>query len=228
MSHKGIVDKYTVSYSRPIGRGAFGIVYKGINNDTGEIIAAKQLIIDGNEDMLKMAKQEMEFVRSLQNHKHIVKLYGHYFTSDLGWIFLEFCNLGNLNVYLKNYPNLDIERKVQNIQQLASAVEFMHGQNSPIIHRDIKPENILLKQEHGEDIVKLADFGVSRLLDENTMMSTNCGSQYFMAPELSVDSARIKYDASVDVFALGLVNMVLLQSASHPDLLPLSGNCLIL
>ena len=106
--------------------------------------------------------------------------------------------------------------------QSASAVEFMHGQNPPTIHRDIKPENILLKKEAGENTVKLSDFGVSRI-SEDTMMSTHCGSHYFMAPELSAETANIKYDSSVDVFALGLVYLVIFQSECYRDLLPLSG-----
>ena len=114
MSHetvKGTVDKYIITFSPPIGRGAFGTVHEGIDNDTGDKIAAKQLIIGGNEHMLKTARQEMQLIRNLQNHDNIVKLYGHYFTSELGWIFLEYCDLGNLNVYLKERPKLNMKEK---------------------------------------------------------------------------------------------------------------------
>ena len=108
---KGTVDKYTIIFNPPIGRGAFGTVHEGLDNDTGEKIAAKQLIIGGNADMLRAVRREMQLVRDLQNHDNIVKLHGHYFTSELGWIFLEYCDLGNLNAYLKERPKLNMKEK---------------------------------------------------------------------------------------------------------------------
>ena len=51
------------------------------------------------------------------------------------------------------------------MHQSSSAISFMHGHNPPIIHRDIKLENMLMKRESGQDIVKLADFGASRIYD---------------------------------------------------------------
>ena len=199
-SVRGTVDKYDIIFSPPIGRGAFGTVHEGKDTDTGEKIAAKQLIIGGNADMLKTARQEIQLIGDLQNHDNIVKLLGHYFTAELGWIFLEYCDLGNLNFYLMERPNLGMEGKVRIMHQSACAVRFMHSQNPSIVHRDIKPENILLKQVNGEDTVKLSDFGMSKITNDNSMMSTQCGSQFFMAPEILVESEEVKYDASVDVF----------------------------
>ena len=109
------------------------------------------------------------------------------------------------------------------MHQSASAVQFMHNQNPSIIHRDIKPANILLKRENGNDIVKISDFGVSRFFKENSIMSSEFGTPYFMAPELSIDRERKQYDSSIDVFALGLVFLVVLQSDQYSDFRPLSG-----
>jgi serine/threonine protein kinase len=53
------------------------------------------------------------------------------------------------------------------------------------LHRDIKPENLLLSsQELGVSSLKIADFGLARLLDENSLASTTCGTPGYVAPEV--------------------------------------------
>ena len=114
--------------------------------------------------------------------------------------------------------------------EVTSAVAYMRRQNPPIINRDIKLLNILLKKEDDEIIVKLADFGDSKTCGSGStlehkfyqrrLMDTECGTPYFMAPEITM---HLKYDASVDTFALGLVHLVILQSGKNQILIPLSG-----
>ena len=80
-----------------------------------------------------------------------------------------------------------------------------------------------MTSQGGEDVVKLTDFGLSKVFrDKNTSsfsalfrgnaqnMTTICGSDYFMAPELLAEQT-LEYDSSIDVFALGLVHMVVLD-----------------
>ena len=225
MSNKDIVgpiDKYIITFTPPIGQGGFGTVHKGVNSETGVKIAAKQIVFKGNKRRRKLVEKEMELTKQIPDHKHIVKAYGHYLTSDLGWIFLEYCNLGDLDAYLKKSVRLDIKSKVKIMYQSASAVQFMHSLDPQIIHRDIKPENILLKREKGDIIVKFSDFGLSRLYYDGSKMTTYCGTRHYMAPELHSDFPR--YESSVDIFSLGLVILVVLQSEIYSDLLPLSGN----
>ena len=51
------------------------------------------------------------------------------------------------------------------MQQCTSAVAYMHRQKPAIIHMDIKPENILIKKESHDHVVKVFDFGVSKIYD---------------------------------------------------------------
>jgi serine/threonine protein kinase len=85
------------------------------------------------------------------------------------------------------------------------------------VHRDLKPENLLmLSPTPGTpeyDMVKIADFGLSSLgntHDESGQLSTVCGTPDYIAPEIVIIAAegqhsRRKYDAKVDVWAIGVI-----------------------
>ena len=200
--------------------------------------AAKQILYSQhgtiNTDMRDMAKRELKIIQDLQSHPNIVRIYDHIMQQKTCWIFLEYCDLSNLKVYLIKNKDLSMLDKLKIMSQSASAVAFMHNQTPPIIHRDIKLENILMKREGLEDVVKITDFGVSKICDEQQTLSqalkhgqvltTTCGSSYFMAPEFYAESdGGTLYDSSIDVYSLGLVFLVLLDNKLFPDLIPLSG-----
>ena len=108
---------------------------------------------------------------------------------------MEFCNLGDLSVYLDEHKGMNLISKVKILEQSASALAFMHRQEPPIIHRDLKLQNILMTSLGGEDVVKLTDFGLSKVFsnkhtsslstvfNRGKYMATACGSEFFMAPE---------------------------------------------
>lgn len=86
--------------------------------------------------------------------------------------------------------------------QLLLGLEYLHSKN--IIHRDIKPANILLVSDNkGDSRVKLADFGLSKLVTESKLALTKCGTNKFMAPEV-VSSDRKSYSSQIDVWSLGI------------------------
>ncbi|KAA0191540.1 hypothetical protein HAZT_HAZT004594 [Hyalella azteca] len=95
--------------------------------------------------------------------------------------------------------------------QLALAIEHLHQQG--ITHRDIKPENILLATEDVRSCVKLSDFGLSKLTADASMMSTFCGTQMYIAPEL-LDINQRAYTNKVDLWSFGVVVFVCL--AGYP------------
>lgn len=72
-----------------------------------------------------------------------------------------------------------------------------------IVHRDIKPENILLADK--ELSVKLADFGLAKIIGEESFTTTLCGTPSYVAPEILENSKHRKYTRAVDVWSLGVV-----------------------
>lgn len=76
------------------------------------------------------------------------------------WFVTDFCDGGNLNVYLlSRKPSRRINASF--MLQLGSALAFLH--RNRIIHRDLKPDNILISQGPAEPTLKVADFGLSKV-----------------------------------------------------------------
>lgn len=76
-----------------------------------------------------------------------------------------------------------------------------HDRN--IVHRDIKPENILLVDLDLN--VKLADFGLAKIIGEESFTTTLCGTPSYVAPEILTDNKQRKYTKAVDIWSLGVV-----------------------
>jgi len=71
----------------------------------------------------------------------------------------------------------------QYTKAMIDAISYCHDKD--IVHRDLKPENLLLSDNSiSEANIKVADFGLARLLDEDTLASTTCGTPGYVAPEV--------------------------------------------
>lgn len=89
---------------------------------------------------------------------------------------------------------------------IVDAIRYCH--NSAIVHRDLKPENILFSEKDPESTVKIADFGLARVLEsKNQLMSTVCGTPAYLAPEIISNE---KYGPACDCWSLGVILYVLL------------------
>lgn len=100
------------------------------------------------------------------------------------------------------------------MKQILSGIEHLHDKN--IGHRDLKPENLLLSSKEKDAVVKLADFGFSKQVDENDQFSGFVGTPPYMAPELVVlRRTHGKYGKEVDMWAAGVILYILL-SGFHP------------
>ena len=126
---------------------------------------------------------------------------------------MEMCELGDLGDHFKkSLPSLN--QKVDLMEQICNGLHHLHSQTPPIVHRDLKPQNLLVASEAGLPVVKLADFGLARFVDQ-TMLESLCGTPMYMAPEILPNRVfvfdEVSYTKEVDVFSLGLIFQAMLR-----------------
>ncbi|KAL5357393.1 kinase-like domain-containing protein [Aspergillus floccosus] len=206
-----------------IGKGAFATVYKLATKQQGIVYAAKELdkrrfmkngILDQKVD------NEMKIMRDLK-HPNIVQYVDHHEHDRWIYIIMEYVPGGELSTYLQSTGKLpeDMVRPVA--RQILHALHYLHKRK--ITHRDIKPDNILIASLDPLK-VKLSDFGLSKVVQEETFLKTFCGTLLYCAPEVYPDyenywrgevrkrrrlgdppPKKSPYDQSVDMWSLGAV-----------------------
>ena len=147
------------------------------------------------------------------NHLNIIKMIDFKEDSDYNYCIYDYCNGGNLSVYLKylkeNNKSFSEGEAQYIIKQLVEAVKYLH--NKRIVHRDIKPENILIYYDSEEDLlkkniikakIKLAGFYVSSPLEKGKFLDTMVGTFGYMSPEII--SCNL-YNEKTDLWNLGIV-----------------------
>ena len=213
---------YKVDFMEELGRGAFGTVYKSYaQNDT--VVAVKRIRSSSEEEAFKFHYLKE---KGLQANEHIMKIFDVKYQQNAIYIIMEFCEFGDLNQFFKKNARLNIDTKVNLMRQIANGIAFLHSRD--IVHGDIKPANILLTSTFDRSVVvKLGDFGLTKILDQNSLtpaMSSNVGSSAFKAPEffngISEHNGKVKYHRNIDVYAAGLTFAAMLQAQPGTKLLP--------
>ena len=223
-AHKGLLAQVaciqhsrqtgTIHYHRrPIGSGAFGHVYAGIDEKDGREVAVKR--IEREKLCQHQDRREISSLVNLADCHHVVSYHGYHMRSDFLYIVLELMEgtvneLLNMTVKKADLPSL--------CQDVLKGLKFLH-QDLPncIIHRDIKPSNILYKQSSNREIcLKLADFGLSLNTgtQTTTVMHSTAGTRCWMAPELL--KSTMAHSPASDIFACGLVLHHILSNKQHP------------
>jgi len=189
-------------FKQRLGRGSMGIVYKAIDQQTGQQVALKMLRHDltFNRQASQRFRQEAEIVKTL-THPNIVRVYGQFAAYHTNFIAMEFCDGVTLADFLKAHGPLpdDVTRAI--LGQLSAALLYAH--RAGVAHRDLKPSNVMLQRD---GIVKLTDFGLARDASVSNSSLTGhgqvLGTPRYMAPE-QLGGAR--GDQRVDLYALGCV-----------------------
>ncbi|KAK4487009.1 hypothetical protein RD792_006324 [Penstemon davidsonii] len=185
-----------------IGRGSLGLVYKGIFSN-GMTVAVKVFDLDV-QGALKSFDIECQILSSIR-HINLVKVITSCSNLDFKALVMEYMPKGNLDqwLYSQNYF-LDIAQRVGIMIDVASAIEYLHQDNSyPIIHCDLKPSNILLDENM---VARVGDFGIAKFLtnDRRMELTKTLGTIGYMAPEYG--SAGL-VSTSVDVYNYGILLM---------------------
>ncbi|XP_040933629.1 mitogen-activated protein kinase kinase kinase NPK1 isoform X2 [Gossypium hirsutum] len=186
-----------------IGCGAFGRVYMGMNLDSGELLAVKQVLIAANASKEKTQahiRELEEEVKLLQNlsHPNIVRYLGTAREDDSLNILLEFVPGGSISSLLGKFGSFPESVIRMYTKQLLLGLEYLH--KNRIVHRDIKGANILVDNK---GCIKLADFGASKKVVELATINgakSMKGTPYWMAPEVILQTG---HSFSADIWSVG-------------------------
>ncbi|KAI9759441.1 MAG: hypothetical protein M4579_002355 [Chaenotheca gracillima] len=186
-----------------LGKGHFATVNLCIEKNTGQRFAVKIFQKrPGTDERSKTdgLQQEIAVLMGV-SHPNMLCLKDIFDEEDGVYLVLELATEGELFnwIILKSKLTESETRKV--FIQLFQAIKYLHERN--IVHRDIKPENILLVDKYLT--VKLADFGLAKIIGEESFTRTLCGTPSYVAPEILEDSDHRKYTRAVDVWSLGVV-----------------------
>ncbi|XP_068313206.1 mitogen-activated protein kinase kinase kinase 5-like [Pyrus communis] len=189
-----------------IGRGTFGSVYLATNRETGALCAMKEVDVIPDDpkaaECIRQLEQEIKVLRTLK-HPNIVQYYGSEMTDDHFYIYLEYVHPGSINKYVQDHIGVMTESVVRNFtRHILSGLAFLHSMKT--VHRDIKGANLLVD---ASGVVKLADFGMAKLLNGQSYNLSLKGSPYWMAPEVIRAAMQNNADPdlalAVDIWSLG-------------------------
>ncbi|KAJ9178853.1 hypothetical protein P3X46_010702 [Hevea brasiliensis] len=201
-----------------LGRGGFGVVYKG-ELDDGTKIAVKRM-----ESGVISSKALDEFqaeiaVFSKVRHRHLVSHLGYSIAGNERILFYEYMPQGALSKHLFHWKSLKLEplswkRRLNIALDVARGMEYLHNlAHRSFIHGHLKSSNILL----GDDFrAKVSDFGLVKLAPEGekSMLNRLAATFGYLAPEYAVTG---KVTTKVDVFSFGVVLMELLTGLMARD-----------
>lgn len=190
-----------------IGKGGFGIVYRGVHISSGTTIAVKKIRLNTGMHRERV-RAEIEHSKACSGHPHVIELMHSEITNRHGYLFFGYCKGGTVGELVRSLgprPE-DFARTI--LVQLLNALEYVHSLG--IVHRDVKPGNAFLDEPECDPRkvhVRLGDFGLARKHTPDrdpqaALMQTFCGSPMFMAPEILT---RQTYGRDVDYFGLGAV-----------------------
>ncbi|GIF17803.1 serine/threonine-protein kinase [Actinoplanes tereljensis] len=221
LSGRCVGSSYVLQH--PIGQGATGTVWRGVDRASGEPVAVKLL----HESLLRQPKLVTRFVQErtillMLRHRNVVRVRDLFSVGETLGLVMDLVDGGSLRDHLRERGTVAATEACRLAAQVAAALAEAHELG--VIHRDLKPDNILLRVEGGRLDTRLTDFGVARILNTPSMTTPNAvvGTPHYMAPEAFHGSTA---SPATDVYALGVLLYELVSgrppydSDSIPDLM---------
>ena len=147
---------------------------------------------------------ELEVLQRV-NHPNIIHLEEVFETEDMLYIVTEIVTGGELFDRIVSRGSYTESDAANLVRKVIEALAYLHDLG--IVHRDLKPENLLLKSQDNDIDVKIADFGLSKIIGAAAMTQTACGTPGYVAPEILKGSG---YGKEVDMWSVGVITYILL------------------
>lgn len=206
MTEKGTVLDGKYEILKEIGRGGMSVVYVAMDLRLNKQWAIKEIKDDGSQDtqtLLKGLEREANILKKV-DHPVLPRIVDIIQKDNKVYVVMDYVEGRPLSNILTEQGAQSQEDVIQWAKDLASALDYLHSMNPPIIYRDMKPSNIMLKP-NGK--VKLIDFGTAKEYKiENNADTTALGTRGYAAPEQFGDAqGRGIYntDARTDIYCLG-------------------------
>lgn len=200
-----VLDRYEIL--QRIGAGGMGAVYVGTQRAVGRNVALKVLRTDlmNNEHVRQRFKREAEIIAKL-NHPNTIQLIDYGETEEgLAVMVMELLKGLSLSERLKGEGPLPLLDSIRLGEEVCASLAEAHLYG--LVHRDLKPANIFLNEVGNQIHAKVLDFGIARLLDEESTRLTSTGQVFgtprYMSPEQAMSTADV--DARSDIYSLGLI-----------------------
>ncbi|KAH6799880.1 ACT-like protein tyrosine kinase family protein [Perilla frutescens var. hirtella] len=209
------IDASLLEFEYKIAAGSNGDMYKGLLRS--QDVAIKIFKTDSlNGDMQREFAQEVYILRKVR-HKNVVQFIGSCTRPPLLCIVTEFMSGGSVYDALhKEKGALKLPAILKVAIDVTRGMSYLHQNN--IIHRDLKAANLLMDEN---DVVKIADFGVARVLVHSGVMTAETGTYRWMAPEVIEHKP---YNHKADVFSFGIMLWELLTGkVPYAHLTPLQA-----
>uniref|UniRef100_A0A8C1JZE7 non-specific serine/threonine protein kinase n=1 Tax=Cyprinus carpio TaxID=7962 RepID=A0A8C1JZE7_CYPCA len=215
--HPTLNERYLLLHL--LGRGGFSEVYKAFDLIEQRYAAVKIHQLNKNwreekkENYHKHACREYRIHKQL-DHPRIVKLYDYFsLDTDTFCTVLEYCEGNDLDFYLKQHKLMSEKEARSIVMQIVNALRYLNEIKPPIIHYDLKPGNILLVDGNACGGIKITDFGLSKIMDDDSygvdgmdLTSQGAGTYWYLPPEcFVVGKEPPKISNKVDVWSVGVI-----------------------
>ena len=189
-----------------LGDGGMGTVYKGRDPRFDRAVAIKVLHPQFQRDpeIVERFKSEA-LIQAKLNHPNIVTVFDFIATDDTLAMVMEYVEGKPLDQVIDEcHGPMDPARVVELMRQILSAMGYAHEQG--LVHRDIKPSNIAIQRVGDDEVAKVMDFGIAKILGSEklkTATGAKMGTLAYMSPEQIKSPKNV--DARSDIYSLGAV-----------------------